>query len=739
MMKTLVKTIIVLTVLVSCKQKCDMQQQTVSSEVNNFIGVDGGNVLPGAFLPFGLVRVSPDMIPSVTTSGYRSGNRISGFSHVHTSGTGGGPRYGNIQVTPLAGALTLTKHASVKEVNEYAAPGYYTITLARHEGDVHCQLTCSDRAALHKYRFFNWKNEDSLYANILIDVSHVVTRGKELDSRCLDASVEILSDTSICGEGYYAGGWGQQNPYRIYFYAVVDKPFTMSGTWNDTVFSVEQKARGTKTGAWIRRKVAQQSEIEIKVGISLSSIEKAQLHANAIQGWNFDALRHETDKRWNEYLSRVQIRGGLPEQRQLFYSCLKNTLIMPTNITGDNPLWESDKPAYWDHYAIWDVFRTVMPLHTLLFPSVQREIINSLLDIYHHKGWLPDAWIAGDYANIQGGTNVDVVIADAVVKKLGGYDIEKAYEAIKKNATVESDNPHIYGRYLNDYKKYGYVTRNTVNGAISRTMEYAYNDYCIAQVAKSLKKEDEYKIFLEQSQKVLNLFHADYGYFWAKDSTGAWEPDFSPESRRSDSWHDPYFYEGGSQTYSYYIPHDMQGLINLHGGKDKFIARLDDFFLSGKFRLGNEPLFLVPYSYTYAGRPDKTALHVRNILKNQFVASRAGLPGQDDSGAISSWYVFSAIGIFPVAGQDIYLIGSPLFEKTILYLENNKTFEIIAYNTSDKNIYVKRAKLNNKKYDKAWLRHADIIKGGSLILEMTDIPSDWGTHTLPPSISTEKK
>lgn len=723
----------------SWSQPCE---PVVTDLVNPFIGTDRGNILPGSSLPFGLVKLSPDVKEPQPTSGYSSKKAIAGFSHTHTSGTGGGARYGNVMIIPQVGKLDITDYVAIKKVNEYAKPGYYAVTLARKPGDVRSEVTTTRHAGFHQYQFYTWDKAKQFDANILIDVSHTNTRGGKTDSRCTGGTVQIVNDTLIEGRASCTGGWGKPNPYTIYFSAAFDTKFQEYGLWKDSTLKKgvkEQKIENKndsrqKFGAFARFKVGQNQKIKIKVGISLISTSKARENLQEIPHWNFFKTRMQADSIWNNYLSKITVQGGTPEQRIMFYSCLRNTMIMPTNISDEN-LAEpnSKKTAFWDYYCIWDVFRSAMPLHTIILTEHQQAVVQNLINIYEKHGWLPDAWIAGDYSNIQGGTNADVVIADAIIKNLNGFDKEKAYEAIKKNAEVISDNPAIYGRYLEEYQKLGYLTNASANGASSRTLEYAYCDFCISQVARKLRKTNDYKKYLQRSMQVFTLFYDSAKCFWAKGKKGNWQPGFSFESKRSDNWNDPYFYEGGARTYSVYTPHNMKKLIDRHGGNQQFIEYLNSIFDKGHYRLSNEPLFLVPYQYNYALRPDITALRVRQVLDRQFFPARKGLPGQDDSGAISSWYVFSAMGFFPVAGQDVYLLGSPVFDKIEISLANGKTFKIKTKKNSEKNKYIQSATLNGKQFNKSWFTHTELMQGGQLILQMTDKPSNWGKTESPPS------
>ena len=737
--------------LFSCSQKNVVKEQeghkyhtSPTSLVNPFFGSVKGNVLPGASVPFGLVKVSPDILPPQPTNGYRPGLPIAGFSHTHTSGTGGGPRYGNILVIPQTGLPDMKNYASVKNINERAFPGYYGVTLARVPGDVMAEVTATHNAGYHKYTFYTWDKQQQIQGNIFIDAAHTLSRLGIKDSRCLEAYAEILSDSIMQGWGKFSGGWGGQNPYQVYFYAVFSDPFDANGVWHDTILdqsstlshviydsTVPVKKR--RMGTFATFDVMQNQAIEMSVGISFLSLNQAKENSTETSTYTLNGIYQKSDSLWGNYLSRIKVHGGLPSQQQVFYSALRNTFLMPSDVTGQTPGFSDSKVHYWDHYCLWDVFRTVMPLHTLITPDKQRAIIQSLLNIYEQRGWLPDAWIAGEYGYIQGGTNADVVIADAVVKNLGGFDTKKAFEAILKNSTIPSDNPEKFGRYIEEYAVHGYIPAGVVSGAVSRSLEYAYNDFCVAQVADKIGEKEIADKMYKQSMKIFSLFHDDARHFWAREKSGEWADNISTENLRKDHWNDPYFYEASPLAYSSYIPHNMAALISRHGGNEAYIQYLDRIFNSG-FDLGNEPLFLLPYQYIYAGRHDKAAVILQDLMQNLFLPTPHGLPGQDDSGALSAWYVFSSMGIFPVAGQDVYLIGSPLFSRTEMTLEKDNKFTIIAHDLSDENIYVQKAALNGKDIQQAWLKHDQLISGGTLELFMGSEPSTWANANVPPSL-----
>lgn len=711
--------------------------------VDPMLGVDGGNVFGGVCLPFSMMRLGPDVHPNNITNGYRSNRPIKGFSHTHLSGTGGGPRYGNFLVIPQVGEVDIEDFVSLKKVNEYSKPGYYQVTLARKPGDVIAKLTATEHVGFHQYEFFKWGKIDSLDANILIDVSHGNTRGKATDHRCTGGDVQVVSDREVSGWASFSGGWGGEAPYTVYFHAEFDTPFAGYGVWEgEALYGAEKQRKNreaihqelSKFGAYLHFDVKQHQQVQLKVGISFKS--EAQAKANIqkeIPHWDFRSVRAAAEQTWNQHLSKIEVKGGTLEDRIKFYSLLHNTLIMPTRVTGQVAGLASDQLQFWEHYTLWDVFRSVMPLHSLILPEQQVAMLNSLLGIYEREGWLPDAWVAGHMVQIQGGTNADVVFADAIAKGLEGFDRKKAYQAMLKNATQVSDQPQKYGRYLEEYARLGYLTpEGAKTGAVSRTVEYAYNDFCISQVAKAMRDKEKHDFLLARSKKMFTLFKQEEGYFWGKDAEGKWLPNFSLEPSRKDHWNDPLFYEGGSGIYSDYAPHAMAELIALHGSEEAYEKHLDEV-LSQKFKPSNEQVFLTPYLYQYIAKPSKTAETVRHILNQHYQVGTSGLPGQDDSGAVSSWYVWSAMGLFPVAGQPIYLLGTPIFEEVKLKVAKEKTLLMRVANYAPEHLYIKGLTLNGQQLNRAFLWHHEMVAGGELLIEMAAEPNDTWIQEVPPS------
>ncbi|MBC8008849.1 MAG: glycoside hydrolase family 92 protein, partial [Burkholderiales bacterium] len=438
---------------------------------------------------------------------------------------------------------------------------------------------------------------------------------------------------------------------------------------------------------------------------------------------------------WERTLSVIEIEGATDAQRRLFLTALYRCFTMPTDLTGDNPRWDSAEPHYWHYFAVWDTFRSLNPLLTLVAPERQRDLLRSLLDTADHTGWLPDSWISGNAGRIQGGNNAHILFADAFVKKLPGIDYAKAYAAMIKDAEtpLPPTRARTQGRHeVEDYARRGYLT-DTVRNSGSVTLEYAYNDYAIATLARGLGHTADAARYLKRSQFAFNLFNPETKSFWTRAADGQWTPGFTPDYQGKPIWEGPY-YEGTPREYGASVPHDMAGLIQRYGGPAAFVAYLDELFDGGHFHLHNEPLFLVPYAYNYAGRPDRTAERVRRLVDTAFRLKPNGWPGQDDSGAMSSWYVWSALGLFPVAGQDVYLIGSPRFARGLFRLGGGggKTFSIRAEGVSPENKYIQAATLNGRPHAQSWFHHADIIAGGELVLQMGPKPSAWATSAPPP-------
>ena len=718
-------------------------QPSLISYVDPFTGVDGGgNTVPGAAVPFGFANPSPDTLRH-ETSGYDSAQPIIGFSQTHVSGTGGGSKYGNFRVTPQVGEINLQDLSSPK-ADERASPGYYAVTLTRPV--VRVELTATRLVAVHRYTF-----PDSDQAHLLLDVSSVVVAGGEARQHPLECTARVVGTNRLEGTGRFAGGWNP-SPYTLHFAAEFDRPFNAHGAWHGkTVEPNATDVKGLKepVGLFVRFDARQNPVVQMKIAVSFISIEQARANLEREVGLrSFDEVRRSAEAAWEEALSKIIVEGGTDAERRIFYTALYRSQYMPHELTGENVWWKSLEPHYEDYYTLWDTFRTLHPLLTLIQPERQRDMVRSLVDTYVHTGWMPDARIAGANGLTQGGSNSDVLVADAFVKGLRGIDYRKAYESMLKNAEVDSPRPVYEGREVEEYKRLGYLTMKHER-SVSRTMEYAYDDFCISEVAAGLGKPYDARKYLERSKNWMNLWDDETETVRPRYADGRWMTPYSStkiyslDSEHFTWWGAPY-YEGSGYQYSTFVPQDVQGLINKLGGDEKFVAWLDKFFdkaeaarvdVDGLYTQGNEPDILAPYLYIHAGRPDRTEEQVRNLLATEYREGRAGLPGNDDAGTMSSWYVWGAIGLYPSAGQPFYYIGSPLFRRTRINVGQNQRFIIEAVGTSATNKYVQSATLNGRPLTRAWLRHTEIIAGGKLILKMGDRPSRWASTQRPPSIS----
>ena len=708
--------------------------------VDPLLGVDGGgNVFPGATLPFGMVKAGPDMDRggSGPNAGWAAHGDILGFSQTHVSGTGGGSKYGNILVQPTTGAPT-PDSGSPRDA-EKASAGYYAVKLSRF--GTAAEITAARRSAI--YRFTYPENGQS---NILFDVGHCLLSRNTVESQSITATqVQVVSPTEVQGSTSVTGGWNEQpNSYTVYFYARTSRPAVSWGTWLNGAITPGGKSASAgvkaQSGAWLTFPTKSGEQVLMKIGISFLSVDQARKNLDAeIPAFDFAATQSAAVAAWDKALSTLQIKGATPEQMQIFSTAIYHTMMAPTDRTGENPLWTSAEPYYDDYYAIWDIFRTSGPLLTLIAPDRQTGIVRSLVDIYRHEGWLPDARSGNFNGRTQGGSNAEFEITDAYIKGLKGIDWNEAYAAEVHDAEVSPADHFKEGRGgLDDWHNLGYVSLEGSDRPASVHMEYAANDFEIALLAKGLGKTPDYQKYLKRSGNWKNLWDASFseggftGFIRSRHQDGSWLTPFT--AMDSCSWRGKTFYEGNSWTYSFFVPQDVASLIATMGGPATFVNRLDAFFAVPKrYDVGNEPGFLNPYLYNWAGRPDKTASHVRQIIAESYHAGTKGLPGNDDSGAMSSWFLFGQIGIFPNAGQDIYVIGSPAFPETAIHLAGGKDFSIEARGVSPDNIYVTAATLNGKPLNRSWLHHSEIVNGGRLVLTMSPSPAHWGEKNPPPS------
>ncbi|TWB43443.1 GH92 family glycosyl hydrolase [Nitrospirillum pindoramense] len=709
-----------------------------SDAVYPYLGIDwGGEVFVGAALPFGMVKVGPDMETFDgfhIGSGYAGTGRVLGFSHLHLSGASG--KYGNILVAPVTGEVIPADIKSVR-VDEVAKVGYYAATLTRYQTRV--ELTATPRVGLHRYTFLTGGD-----AHITVNLAAILNKGPGSESqKFLGAELKVISPTAIEGVGRYTGGWNEGGEYQVYFHMEVDHVPARVRTWAGGPPSPDATATvdgDQPIGASFDFNAQPGEVVQVKVGLSF--VSAAQAHRTVEKeapGWDFDAIRAQATAAWDRALSPIAVTGGSDDQRRQLYTALYHTMLMPSDRTGENPSWTSTEPYYDDYYTLWDTFRTSGPLLTLIAPERQRDLVRSLVDIYRHEGYLPDGRSGNDTGRTQGGSNAEVVIADAYVKGLTGIDYKTAYAGMRKDAEVPPQDPRKWGRGgLMEYNAKGYLSlANERSG--SRTVEYAYDDFAIATLACGLGRREEAKLYAQRSGNWSNLWDPALvkegvkGFLRPRNPDGSWA---EPNTLKRGTWPD-FFYEGDEWTYSLYAPHDVARLVALSGGKAGFLRRLDTLFLKRHFDMSNEPGFLLPLYYNWIGRPDRTADMTVYALEREFLGTHGGIPGNDDSGAMSSWLIFQMLGFFPVAGQDVYLISTPSFPEADLDLGEGKHFRVIAHNLDAErfNRYVQSATLNGQPLETNWFRHGQIKDGGVLELVMGPEPTRWGTGTPPPSLS----
>lgn len=712
---------------------CSTNKNTIdyTKFVDPMIGTGGhGHTFPGATVPFGMVQISPDTRWENWdgSSGYHySDKTIMGFSQTHLSGTGA-PEYCDVLLMPTVGDVQILPgdendsktgyRSAFSHRNENASPGYYSVLLDDY--NVLAELTATTRTGLHRYTFP--KSEKS---NIIIDL-------KNRDF-VLESNIEIISDTEIQGLRK-SRRWAKEQ--YVYFYAKFSKPFASYGiAIDDKLVDGIQKAEGKNIRAFVQFQTKEKEEILVKIGISAVDIDGARKNLEAEdQNWDFEGVVENAKEKWNKYLSKIEVEGGTEKQKRIFYTGLYHTAIAPNVFMDvdkryravDHKIHTANGFTNYTVFSLWDTFRAAMPLYTIIDPSRYSDFIKTFLEMYRIGGRLPQWELAGNYTGVMIGYHTHSAILDGYVKGICGFDAKLAFEAMKKRVQNIA--------YYNDL---GFIPADKVGGSVSMVMEYAYNDWSVSRMAKELGKMEDYRDYSYRAQFYKNLFDSSTGFMRPKKLDRSWVQPFDP-SEGSD-----HFVEGNSYQYSLFAPHDVDGLIDLIGGDQKFITWMDTMFtkksvhdenaidatgLIGQYAHGNEPSHHMAYLYNYAGAPWKTQKIVRQILDTLYDDKPDGLSGNEDCGQMSAWYILSAMGFYQVCpGTPDYVIGAPIFDKVSIHLENGKTFTVEANNVSPTNIYIQSAKLNGEPLNKSWFTHDDILSGSKLVFEMGAVPNkEWG-------------
>ncbi len=719
--------VLLLTVMNSSQVLAQKKTRQPVDFVDNRIGVadDISNCVIGPQLPFGSINPSPQTMEGAD-DGYDPGQPIRGFGQLHVSGTGWGTN-GQVFLSPQTGLAVNDKEHDSPKSGESAKPYEYAVTLDRY--NIATRVTPSYHSAIYQFTF---PASDS--AHLLLDITHNIPMDIKPVIKGEVSEGEIHFDnaqhTLISGYGIYSGGFGGGR-YTVYFAAALSKTPAGYGTWingeiNRGNGSQALVVKNDRVGGYVHFNTRQNEKIYLKIAVSYKSIEQARIWlGQEMPGWDYDKYRQTAKDTWNKTLSTIQVEGGSEKDKAIFYTALYHAQLMPRNRTNDSKAFDKDVPVWDDHFAVWDTWRTVYPLHALINPSVVSGTVNSFIARFEKYGVVRDAFVNGnDMGSEQGGNNIDNIIADAYVKGIKGINWEEAYKVLKYDADQQRLGSFAWRRQdsaLNTYKQTGWIPGGIMSCSMS--LEYAYNDYCTALVAKGMGKMDDYDKYLRRSKQWISLWNKDAvsdgftGFIMPKTKEGDFiNIDFKTYPG---SWKN-YFYEGSSWNYSWFAPHQFKELVGLNGGNETFVKKLNYGFEKKLIRYDNEPAFLAVHGFLYAGRPDLTSYWVRQLLSKSFTDK--GYPGNDDSGAMSSWYIFSSIGIFPNAGQDIYYMTGPLFTKIQLRLGNGNPLTILAPQASPENIYVKTIVVNGKKWNGNIITHDVISKGGTIEFTMDKTP-----------------
>ncbi|MDD4745705.1 MAG: GH92 family glycosyl hydrolase [Salinivirgaceae bacterium] len=721
------KVIIASIIFTACQLEKAIQEP--ATYVNPFIGTDAhGHTYPGASLPFGMVQLSPQSRLSGWDgcSGYHyTDSVIYGFAHTALNGTGVGD-YGDILVMPVVSEpvfLNQDYASSFRKTEEKAQAGYYKVKLDKW--NVLAEHTATTRVGYHRYTF-----PKSDKAGIVVDLQH---RDKVTDSW-----IEIVSETEIRGMRR-STNWAKDMVW--YFHMEFSKPFdTVLLAIDDSINQDVQKIHGTNTKAFVKFKTSDNESIEVKVSLSAVDSDGALKNMKEeLPAWNFDDTRTAAFQIWNTELSKIIVSGGTEGQNIAFYTALYHSFLQPnTFMDVDNRYRGIDKKVHtasdftnYTVFSLWDTFRTWHPMMTILDQKRSTDFIRTMLNMYQKGGLLPVWELAANETSCMIGNHAISVIADAYSKGIQGFDTELALEAMIFSAQQDHHG-------LKAYRTHGYIPGDKEHESISKTLEYAYNDWCIAAMAKEMGKPDIYNEFIRRAQYYKNILDSETGFMRPK-LNGNWLSPFDPTTV---DWH---FTEANSWQYSFYVPQDITGFYTQLGGKPQLISQLDKLFsvenkvsgrdmkditgLIGQYAHGNEPSHHMAYLYNYVNQPWKTQNLVRKIMDEFYTPTPSGSIGNEDCGQMSAWLVMSAMGFYPVTpGLPQYAIGTPWFPKMEIRLENGKTFTITANNVSATNKYIQSASLNGKPYLNSFLDHSNIKNGGTLHFVMSNVPNEkWGS------------
>lgn len=731
MMKRLVNLLAAFILSVNC-----ISAQNLTRWVNPFIGTGAvqsslsGNNYPGATVPFGMVQLSPDTREApdwAQASGYDYNDSIIyGFSHTRLSGTGASD-FIDILLFPT---ISDKRKSTFTHQHEQARPGYYQVLLKDEK--IQAELTASVHVGVHRYTC-----SDGDQLKLWLDLDHSANKGS-WNRRIIQSQLRMVSPTVV--EGYrIITGWAKLR--KIYFHLEFSQPILSNQLYDgNRMYENTPVINGTELRGLFCFDKKWNKELICKVALSPVSIENARLNmATEVPGWDFEYIARAAETSWEKELRKIIIQGT-DLQKKIFYTALYHTMVQPNTMSDVNGEYMASDyvtrsvakgEVHYSTFSLWDTFRAAHPLYTLMHTHRIPDFVKSMMRQYDYYGYLPvwQLWGQDNYCMI--GNHSIPVIVDAVLKGVAGVDEEKAYEAVFNSSIVSHPNSP-----FEVWEKYGYMPENIQTQSVSITLEQAFDDWCVAQLAKRLGKEKDYNHFMKRSAFYRNLFNSKTGFFQPKNDKGEWIEPFDPYKYGANGGYP--FTEGNAWQYFWYVPQNIPDLISLTGGNKAFVAKLDTFFtvsyqsgalndnasgFVGQYAHGNEPSHHVAYLYACAGEPWKTQKYVAYIMNELYNDSSSGYAGNDDCGEMSAWYVFGALGFYPVnlvSGE--YVIGTPMLEEAVIQLPGRKTFTVKAPRKEDNEVYICSMKLNGEKYTKNYITHQDIMKGGILEFVMTASP-----------------
>ena len=713
---------------------CNNDSERYTDYVDPFIGTGGhGHTFPGATVPFGMVQLSPDNPAKGWdwTSGYHySDSVLLGFSHTHLSGTGVGDLL-DILIMPFLSdypSNTNNEHnrlySHYTHDKEIAEPGYYSVLF--DNGNISAELTTTERVGFHKYSFQNGKK-----AKILLDLGYAQNYDKSIESK-----IEIISDKKIVGYRK-SSGWAKLQP--TYFAIEFSEPFEYK-LYKNKSFIDSTRVLSDSVEAVFSFGLDNNSAVMLKVGISSASIEGAVKNIQQeISDWDFNKVKKNASEKWENELSKIKVKTTDREVKKIFYTAMYHSFLAPYLFNDSNKEYfgadsVTHKAVNYNKYtlfSLWDTFRALHPLITITKPEIVDDFVESILSFYDEYKLLPTWDLLNNETDVMIGYHAVPVLYDAYKKGLTKVDSERIYKAMVKSSMQDT-----FG--IGYFQEYGFIPSDLEVEAVSKVLEYSFDDWCIAQLANDLGKKDDYEYYLKRSKAYELLFDENVGFMRGKNKNGKWVDNFSPtlvEHRKTD------YTEANAWQYTWHVLHDVDGLINLFGSEQNFVTKLDSLFsisshmegdvspdisgLIGQYAHGNEPCHHITYLYSHTNQMWKGAEKIKLIRDSMYKTNPDGLAGNDDCGQMSSWYVFSSLGFYPLNPADgKYWFGTPLFEEAVISVNNGGKFKIVAKDLSSENIYIQSVILNNKKIERNYLTHKEIMNGGEVVFNMSPIKND---------------